>query len=285
MMFIWGLEITTWMVVITACLLWIKDDRVWRVSCLLTVFSCLVFGAIEPIALIPIVLIWAACESLKFRSRHRYIGLLFLLIIGVALGLHIIPGFNNHQFLVGYQLSDTSAPFSIWFNYDKSIYGVLVLGVVFHQTLIHDRETLFTTVSLSVPIIIIGLFLVYSIGLLIGYAQIDLTWSSTVWPWALKNLVFTVIAEEVLFRGLIQRELERGFGGSRGGVYAVLIAALLFGVAHSAGGLMYVVLATCAGCVYGYAYLRTRRIEAAIAAHFLLNLVHFMVFSYPYATS
>ena len=61
----------------------------------------------------------------------------------------------------------------------------------------------------------------------------------------------------------------------------LLIAAVLFGVAHYAGGVSAVVLATIAGIGYGWIYWRTSRIEASILAHVLLNTTHILFFTYP----
>jgi membrane protease YdiL (CAAX protease family) len=61
----------------------------------------------------------------------------------------------------------------------------------------------------------------------------------------------------------------------------VAIAGALFGLAHAAGGLWYVVLATAAGIGYGWIFFRTRSLAAAIAAHAGLNTVHFFLFTYP----
>ena len=56
---------------------------------------------------------------------------------------------------------------------------------------------------------------------------------------------------------------------------------MLFGVAHLAGGAVYVALAAVAGIGYGWIYASTRSIAAAILAHAGLNTVHFLLFSYP----
>jgi uncharacterized protein len=57
---------------------------------------------------------------------------------------------------------------------------------------------------------------------------------------------------------------------------------VLFGLAHIAGGIVYVGLATIAGIGYSIVYLRTRRIESAIVTHFAVNAVHFFGFTYPH---
>jgi membrane protease YdiL (CAAX protease family) len=60
---------------------------------------------------------------------------------------------------------------------------------------------------------------------------------------------------------------------------------VLFGLAHIAGGWRYVALATVAGAGYGTVFYRSRRIEASILAHFTLNAVHFLLFTYPAASA
>lgn len=39
--------------------------------------------------------------------------------------------------------------------------------------------------------------------------------------------------------------------------------------------------ATIAGIAYGYAYVKTKRIETSILVHFNFNLAHFIFFTYP----
>jgi hypothetical protein len=59
------------------------------------------------------------------------------------------------------------------------------------------------------------------------------------------------------------------------------VAGAVFGLAHYAGGIQYVLLATIAGIGYGWIYWRTNRIEASILTHFLVNTTHIVVFTYP----
>jgi membrane protease YdiL (CAAX protease family) len=52
---------------------------------------------------------------------------------------------------------------------------------------------------------------------------------------------------------------------------------------HHHGGTIYVALSFIAGLFYGYAMMLTKRIEASIIVHFIVNLVHILMFTYPYA--
>ena len=96
----------------------------------------------------------------------------------------------------------------------------------------------------------------------------------------ISNLFFTCIAEEGLFRGFFQEYLS-SFKYKYAEYVAILIPAVFFGAIHFPGGIKYVILATVAGSLYGWIYKVTRRIEASMLAHFMLNLTHILFFTYP----
>ena len=98
------------------------------------------------------------------------------------------------------------------------------------------------------------------------------------------NLLLTCVFEEALFRGVIQDRLARMVADRPRWTWLPLsTASLLFGLAHAGGGPVLIVVASIAGVGYGLAYAITGRIEAAIVAHFTLNSIHFLGFTYPYA--
>ncbi len=282
MMMILGFETLTWLVVLCVLLLWCKPAWLWQCALMLSLLIGLYAGSLGFNALLSLGVLLV---TLFFYQKAGWVSnaaLAILIVIGVLFGTHVLPGFNNQEYLGAHRLNEHSAPFSIWFNYDKSLYGLLVLGLIFHPHLIRSWAELSSFIRGVIPILIVGLSAVFVIGLSFGYARVDWTPSRVFFPWALKNLFFTVIAEEVLFRGLIQRELQERIKSKHASLVAISIASFMFGIAHIAGGIEYVALSTLAGVVYGLAYRVTGRIEGAILAHFLLNAVHFLVFSYPY---
>lgn len=89
------------------------------------------------------------------------------------------------------------------------------------------------------------------------------------------------MTEEAVFRGYLQETLSRRFHESRyGDALAIGVGSILFGLAHFAGGEVLIVLSTLAGVGYGPAY-RVSGLQAAVLAHFGLNLAHFTLFTYP----
>jgi hypothetical protein len=124
--------------------------------------------------------------------------------------------------------------------------------------------------------------LLLALSLAAGYVRFEPKFPAEAAQWAGVNLLFVCVAEEALFRGFIQAQLQRVWEGRAWGPGLALgVAAGLFGLAHAAGGATYVALATVAGLGYGWIYRRTQRIEASILTHFALNAVHFFAFTYP----
>ncbi len=277
-----GLELTTILTVVSILLLWCKPDYLWKISYAVTIGVGLFIGSFEVISLVTVICLYLLLQVYTNNKKYSLIALIGLLLLGVALALHVVPGFNNHEFISSHTLNESVASFTVWFNYDKSLFGILVMGLVFKSKLISSFDDLKLFLKTVLPILLIGLPVIYISAIAMGYVRLDVTFTSIFLPWALKNLFFTVLAEEILFRGLIQTELQKRLPKKNAALLSISIAGVLFGIAHFAGGLNYVILSTIAGFVYGYAYYKTQRIEASIAAHFLLNAGHFLFFSYPY---
>jgi membrane protease YdiL (CAAX protease family) len=206
-----------------------------------------------------------------------------VVLIAVALALHLLPGFNNPRLLSDVTISADAPPFTQYLNFDKGAAGLFLLAFYgrrfgsLHQ--IRRASGQIALITLSTCTVVIGS------AIAMGYVHTDLKFPPFSVAFLATNLLFAVVAEEALFRGLLQRRVAivlRRWPASNW--LAVVLSAIVFGVAHLAGGLPLVVLATVAGCGYGAVYARTRRIEASIFTHFALNAVQFIGFTYPHLT-
>lgn len=79
--------------------------------------------------------------------------------------------------------------------------------------------------------------------------------------------VVPALAEEFLFRGIVQRSMEETFGGLRGAV----VAGLIFGLFHLNPFSLVPLIAL--GVFFGYVVFRSQNITLAVAAHFFNNFV------------
>lgn len=204
-----------------------------------------------------------------------------ILVLGLLLGLHLLPGFRNFLVLDKAVLSSGAAPYTLYLNFDKTLVGVFILGFC-HQPLLKRAGGWAGALRGATPIVPVHIALVAAGATAIGYLTWQPKWAPIFLLWAPVNLFFVCLSEEGFFRGFIQRELSAALRSTRGGsLIAIAVSAVLFGLAHFGGGLSYVVLATAAGLGYAIVYHRTRSIEMSMLAHFALNTAHFLLFTYP----
>ena len=205
-----------------------------------------------------------------------------VVILAVALATHEVPWIHNVLVLDGVSVSDSSANYTLYWNYDKGFAGVLLYSVcVQPQETPHWQRAIVATGAIA----ILTAVLAGVAAMATGFVAWDPKWPAIFAAWVPANLLLTCVAEESFFRGLVQRQLGRFLGGMvpAPALVALLVAAVAFGTAHVAGGTTYVLLATLAGIGYGTAYHLTGRVEAGILVHFLLNLSHLLLFTYPFA--
>jgi membrane protease YdiL (CAAX protease family) len=238
-------------------------------------------AAIASIALASIVCeLYARNASSEFDVR-RVMAAATVVAIALLLGMHLLPGFNNPIVIDRVTLTPDAAPYTLYLNFDKTLAGLLLLGVCYPRW--PNRAGLRSSVTGPTFVYIVATVLVLiGASYLLGYVRFEPKWTSLFWVWAAANLLSTCLSEEAFFRGFVQRELQSALRSVRHGqCFALLAAAVLFGLAHFAGGWRYVLLATLAGVGYGYLYQRSQRIEWAMLAHFALNATHFLLFTYP----
>jgi len=219
--------------------------------------------------------------ALQTAGWQRVAAGLAFFLFALAMGLLLFPGFPRTVLVETVVLSPGALPYSIGLGFPKVVAGIFIVGLI-HDERVRSWGQLRHVLWRVVPVLLVTLVGVMAVALATGYVKLDPKWTPLFLVWAPINLLFTCFAEEAFFRGFVQRELS-GIGADRrlATTVALAVGALLFGLAHFAGGWKYVVAATLAGVGYGIAYERERRVEAAMTVHFGLNAVHFLLFTYP----
>ncbi len=287
---------------LTVLSLW-AAPRLWPVFLILTFLAGCVSGQLGWWAGLWLVLLAVACHEYA-RDRHptstwqgrlsKTASFLGIVMLAIGLATHVLPGFHNLQVLPPTRLTPRSIPYDQWINFDKTLAGVLILAIAYRS---RGRTAMQWQTALTrgaVPLMV-TIASVIVLGGALGYIRWDPKWTSQFWLWAAINLLSTCMSEEAFFRAFLQTEIERltrqpgsapqslPAGHAAGAVFAITCSAILFGFAHIAGGWRYVALASVAGAGYGTVFYRTRSITASILAHFTLNTVHFLLFTYPAA--
>ena len=200
-----------------------------------------------------------------------------LLGSAAALYLHLAPGFPAWTVTGPVSIGD-GPPYEKWLAFDKIGAGILLLALAVPGIL--GRRGWRPMLRSAAPILVLTPFLLALVALASGYADWDPTFTPAFFWWGMLNLLTTCVSEEALFRGLFQTRIVDATARHGWSAHpAILLTALVFGLAHVAGGLDLVPLATLAGIGYGYAYHVTRRIEAAILCHFSVNAARFLLFT------
>lgn len=265
--------------------LWAPWRFAWVVPLAASIALGYASGVLAGPAIVPPAVLAAACwlyhrsEARPSFSAQAALAIVVLLT-ALGLGLHVFPGFANATLWHDAIFSLNSAAYTLKLNFDKTLAGLLILGLCYDGFL-RDRAGWVTMLRRAAPIVLVNTLAVIALALAVGFVRIDPKWTVLFWPWSVVNLLFTCVAEEAFFRGLIQRQLDRRLTLRHKSLIAVAVSAILFGLAHAAGGATYVSLSMVAGLGYALAFQRTQRIEASILAHFTLNVTHFLLLTYP----
>ncbi|WP_372868356.1 lysostaphin resistance A-like protein, partial [Pseudomonas sp.] len=115
------------------------------------------------------------------------------------------------------------------------------------------------------------------LALALGLVGWQPKWPQEVWLWLAVNLGVAVLAEELLFRGLLQTYLVGWLGSGPG----IILTALLFGAVHAPFSPLFAVVAGIAGLGYGLVFHYSGRLSLAVALHGAVNLSHLLLLSYP----
>ncbi|HYD79134.1 MAG TPA: CPBP family intramembrane glutamic endopeptidase [Paucimonas sp.] len=259
----------------------------WLALFAVAVAAGLVGGFLRPAALLSIGMLFLAAylatrSSVKPVVRAGFT--ILTLLLSLALALHAIPGYANPQLLKDVQFSNQSAPFTMYANFDKGMVGLVLL--LFFCRRSSSWSDFVAACRQQAPLAVILLAVVFGLGWAMGFIRPDVKFPAFLPVFAAINLLFVCVAEETFFRGVIQEKIAAALARPRHGeAVALVVSGLLFGLAHLGGGWKFALLASVAGLGYAALYARTRRIEIPILAHFLLNLIHFVGFTYPQALS
>ena len=199
--------------------------------------------------------------------------------LGVLFEMHLL-GFHNLK--LGTTLfSINGLPETSYFNFDKTLSGLILL--YFYENKMVFSQTLFLKtflITLMAIFVTIGLA-AYPLHLV----AFDFKIHQTIFTWSLRNFFAVALCEELLFRGFLLESLvpifSVRFNTKLAKILGLILTSVLFGLFYYRSGSTMILLASIAGFFYGWVYLKTNHVFYSALAHFTLNLVHFVFFTYP----
>lgn len=256
-------------------------------------------GFVAPVGVAALVLLIGLAELLRRQTLLGGLGglgcparpsrywLVFacLLVLAVALSLHAVPGFRNPVALDAVKFSEDGRPFTQYLNFDKGSVGLVLVALLAPRFRRGDGVLKPLAMTLLLTLIVAGAAL--GLAAALGMIRWDPKWPPQALQFLMTNLLLTCVAEEALFRVMVQERLAaspstglpHGWGWRP--VVALVITAVLFGAAHAGAGIGMIAVATLAGAGYAFVYQWQRRIEASVLLHFGVNALHFVLFTYP----
>lgn len=230
-------------------------------------------------AVIAIMVALAALSRRVLDRRVRVVSTGVVMILALALALHTVPGFNNPTLVAGTRLSPNTSPYTLWLSFDKASAGLVLLA--FYSPRCATRAHWLVVLRSTAVVLPVTALAVFGVAAMIGYVS----WAPKLPEFTLgflgANLLFTCVAEEAFFRGMVQRWIAAHGRGNWHMRATIVLSAAMFAAAHAAGGPLLVAFAALAGLGYALAFEFSERIEAAILTHFGINTLHFLLFTYP----
>lgn len=226
------------------------------------------------------VLVALGAYLLHFTCRLPTAGIVSIhvgvILYVLASGFHLIPGTESLIVISDYQKTADSAPYTLGFSFDKTL-APLALMILMPSMVSKERRD---SALLLLSLVVIG-GIVSTLSLAWAMDLIKPAFAVPTWTglFILKMICYTTFAEEVFFRGYLQNLLTARWGSTIG----IVVAAMVFGVAHAGSGFLYVGLASLAGLVYSLSYHLSGRLWVPVAVHTLLNTAHLILFTYPMA--
>lgn len=255
----------------------------WEMGALTTIAIALYTHWISPIALV-----WLAIAYLSLRFSYlagkpiwRTIAGTGLFIYLLSLGMNLLPGFQKFTLVPSQTIGQSPHPFALEYSLAKPFAGLFVLAFLAKKTesksefinLIFSRAGLITWTIPSIVLI--------TLAVLAGLKW-DAKWMAWFPVFILTNLTMTVIQEEAFFKCFIQQPLQTWKGNK---YWILLVAALPFALLHTPSDgvnpLAFYALLLLAGAAYAWPYFKTHRIESAVLTHWIVNIFHLLLLTYP----
>lgn len=241
-------------------------------------------GKIELIGLAIISVCWVSIRGFAISQNvvFKLVFLVLLACIAYGISFHMLPGFNNILLLENYLSGEGAATTNRYLNFDK---GFLMLFLLDYYIRNKQSAKLMPAISFSIFLSIITMAILAGIAMNAGFVKLSPKIPPMITSWIFLNLL-VALSEEALFRGFLQNYMEKYLNkllGRKLEYIVIFLVALIFTITYHKGGYMLMSLCFIAGIAYGLAFVKTKRIEASILTHFMVNLLHILFFTHPYA--
>lgn len=234
-----------------------------------------------------LIILFALASFFYVNSKNKYLKFLIFILISVFIFIlmkNLIPDSKGISVFQGIKFSPISAPFSMKINIEKGVCGIFLAAFIIKKRKSFSEWKKIIR-EIFIPLVVLVAVLMTP-AILTNFVKFDYKIPDGLLLFILNNLLLTCVAEEVFFRGFLQKNLFDFFNNDlkmkkSATMFSILIASMAFGYFHLYSGFLMAIFAFIAGIGYGYAYQKSWKLESAILVHFGLNFIHFLFFTYP----
>lgn len=213
------------------------------------------------------------------KSKNNLVKFLFLTILSsVFILICLSKGsiITNINYIQNYKLCNNCANWSMFFRIDKMIFIFLLL-YFFREINFKSNKNYKENIISFYKNFIFSFSLIF-VAFILNYIDFNFKINKHTFVFILNNLFFIALTEEIFFRGFLFKQLSIIFKRK---YLAFFISNLLFSLIHMPN-IIFTILAFYAGIFYTRIFYLTNNIIYSILLHSLVNILHFIFFSYPY---
>lgn len=133
-------------------------------------------------------------------------------------------------------------------------------------------------IKYTLSILGIALIMYWTVSAIIGQPQnqMEVYKDLNILPLYISIIIFVILGpifEELIFRGFMLKGMFKGHL-----LIGYIVSSVLFGLSHGPSSIGEFIIYFGIGLLFGALYLKTNRLEVAIIAHGLNNLVHILIY-------
>lgn len=260
-----------------------KERKITYVSVAISLICGYLGGSINTEASLVVIVYFLAC-LLFFRcdvsNWAKTVLWLIIFCLSTFMMQGIFLGFKDWKILINETISADAAPYTLNLDIAAAFTGLGLLLFGFKN--ISSKRVFIDALTKSAPAMILCLVIIMLSALTVGIVQFEPKVPNFLLTWMLINLFVYSVSQEMVFRYFLLGSLLDILEGYRfAGLFGMLVCSAIYLTYLMPLTLGYAVAAFIASMFFSFVFVKTRKIEMSIILHFLLNLMHILLFTYP----
>ena len=260
-----------------------KERRITYVSAALSVLCAYLSDSINIEASLVVTVYFMACLLFfKFEVSNWAKTALWLIIFCLSTFMMqgVFLGFKDWKILINETVSANAAAYTLNLDIAAAFTGLGLLLFGFKN--ISKKKVFIDSLTKAAPAMILCLVIIMLSALTVGIVQFEPKMPNFLLTWMLINLFVFSISQEMVFRYFLLGSLLDILEGYRfAGLFSMLVCSAIYLTYLMPLTLGYAVAAFIASMFFSYVFVKTRKVEMSIILHFMLNLMHILLFTYP----